>query len=82
MDCVDLRKDFFLIRFSCVDDFDKVLNGGPWFIGGHFLGIRPWEPYFKAFEAKLMPMAVWIRFPKLAIEFYDRVVLKEIGSAI
>ena len=41
MDCVDLGKDFFLIRFSCVDDFDKVLNGGPWFIGGYFLAIRP-----------------------------------------
>ena len=27
-------------------------------------------------------MAVWIRFPKLPIEFYDREVLKEIGSAI
>ena len=82
MDCVDLGRDFFLIRFSCKDDFDKVLKGGPWFIGGHFLAIRPWEPYFKAFEAKLTSMAVWIRFPELPIEFYDGSVLKEIGSAI
>ena len=62
MDYVDLGRDFFLIWFSCVDDFDKVLKGGPWFIGGNFLAIRPWEPYFKASEAKLMSMAVWIRF--------------------
>lgn len=27
-------------------------------------------------------MAIWIRFPELPIEFYDRAVLKEIGSAI
>lgn len=27
-------------------------------------------------------MAVWIRFPEFPIEFYDREVLKEIGSAI
>ena len=58
MDCVDLGRDFFLIRFSCKDDFDKVLKGGPWFIGGHFLAIRPWEPYFKASEAKLTFVAV------------------------
>ena len=82
MDCVDLGRDFFLIRFSCRDDFDKVLKGGPWFIGGHFLAIRPWEPYFKASEAKLTSVAVWIRFPVLPIEFYDGSVLKEIGSAI
>ena len=81
MDCVDLGKDFFLIRFNCVDDYDKVLKGGPWFIGGHFLAIRPWEPYFKASEAKLNSVVVWIRFPELPIEFYDRAVLKDIGSA-
>nr|XP_023915783.1 uncharacterized protein LOC112027336 [Quercus suber] len=82
MVCVDLGRDFFLIRFSCDDDFDKVLKGGPWFIGGHFLAIRPWEPYFKAAEAKLTSVAVWVKFPELPIEFYDRSILKEIGSAI
>lgn len=29
MDCVDLSKDFFLIKFSDNDDYDKVLQGGP-----------------------------------------------------
>nr|POE58260.1 hypothetical protein CFP56_05207 [Quercus suber] len=51
MDCVDLGKDFFLIKFSDDADYDKVLKGGPWFIGEHFLATRPWVPYFKASEA-------------------------------
>lgn len=58
------------------------MKGGPWFIGEHFLAIRPWEPYFKASEAKLTDVAIWIRFPELPIELYDRAVFKEIGSAI
>nr|POE58066.1 hypothetical protein CFP56_60011 [Quercus suber] len=33
MDCVNLGKDYFLIKFYCSDDYDKVLRGGPWFIG-------------------------------------------------
>ena len=41
MDCVDLGKDFFLIKFSDSSDYDKVLLGGPWFIGEHFLAIKP-----------------------------------------
>ena len=60
----------------------KVLRGGPWFVGEHFLAIRPWEPYFKALEAKLSSVAIWVRLPQLLIEFYDREVLKEIGEAI
>ena len=73
---------FFLIRFSCSEDFDFVLRGGPWFIGGHYLAIMPWEPYFKAFEAKLSFVAVWVRLLKLPMEFYEASILKEIGSVI
>ncbi|XP_075633855.1 uncharacterized protein LOC142606378 [Castanea sativa] len=82
MDCVTLRRGFFLIRFSCSDDYDNVLQGGPWFIGENFLAIKPWEPYFKAYEAKLTSMAIWVRLPELPIEFYNASVLKEIGSLI
>lgn len=82
MDCVNLGKDFFLIRFSSSKDYDKVLRGGPWFVGEHFLAIRPWDPCFKASEAKHSSVAVWIKLPELPIEFYDREVLKKIGEAI
>ncbi|KAK7830167.1 hypothetical protein CFP56_028514 [Quercus suber] len=82
LDCVHLGRDFYLIRFSYVDDYDKVLKGGPLFVSDHFLAIRPWEPYFKASKAKLSSVAAWVRFPELPIEFYDKSVLKEIGSVI
>ena len=48
MDCFNLGNDYFLIKFYYSDDYDKVLHGGPWFIGEHFLAIKPWEPYFRA----------------------------------
>ena len=60
----------------------KFSKEGPWFIREHFLAIKPWEPYFKALEAKLNSIAVWVRLPELPIEFYDLEVLKEIGSVI
>ena len=40
MDCVDLEKDFFLIRFSLKEDYERVLKDDPWFVGGHYLSIR------------------------------------------
>ena len=36
LDCVNLGKDYFLIKFHCANDYDQVLRGGPWFIGEHF----------------------------------------------
>ena len=65
IDCVNLGRDFFLVRFSSSDDYDKVLRGGPWFVGEHFLAIRPWEPYFKASKAKLSSVVVWVHLPEL-----------------
>lgn len=30
LDCVDLGKEFYLMKFGLVEDFDNVLKGGPW----------------------------------------------------
>ncbi|KAF3948626.1 hypothetical protein CMV_025403 [Castanea mollissima] len=83
MDCVDLGNDFFLIKFQAKDDHARVIREGAWFIGGHYLSIRCWEPNFKSSKANLSSVVgVWIRLPKLPIEYYEPFALKEIGEAI
>ena len=82
LDCVDLGHDFFLICFGLIEDFDKVLRGGPWFIGDHYLTIRPWEPNFKPSTANCSSVVVWARLLELPIEYYELCVLKSIGSAL
>ena len=58
MDCIDLGSDYFLIKFDLEEDVDRVLKGGPWFIGQQFLAIRQWEPEFRASEATFSSVAV------------------------
>ncbi|XP_065617338.1 uncharacterized protein LOC136062338 [Quercus suber] len=82
MDCVDLSFGFFLVRFFSKEDLDNVLMKGPWFIGGQFLSIRPWEPFFKPSTANVSLIAVWIRLYELPIELYEAEVLKELGESI
>ena len=82
MECIDLGNEFFLIRFSIAEDRARVLKAGPWFVGGHYLSIRCWEPNFRAETAKLSVAAVWIRLSGLPIEYYESSVLKDIGLAI
>nr|POE77025.1 hypothetical protein CFP56_47372 [Quercus suber] len=60
MDCVDLSKGFFLIRFYSEEDLNSVLKRGPSFMGDHFLSMRPWEPFFKPSSANVSLVAVWI----------------------
>nr|POE69034.1 uncharacterized protein CFP56_77930 [Quercus suber] len=82
VDVIDLGKEFFLTRFSCKEDHDKVLRNGPWFIGEHFLSIRPWEPNFKPSTTNVSSIAIWIRLNELPIEYYEVEVLKQIGNTI
>ncbi|OMP01197.1 hypothetical protein COLO4_12097 [Corchorus olitorius] len=79
---VDLGSDYFLLKFESNDDYDSVPRGGPWFVGGRFLGVRRWEPNFRASEASFTSVAVWLRLPELPIEYYDPPILKRIGRRI
>nr|POE67895.1 hypothetical protein CFP56_72230 [Quercus suber] len=82
MDCVDLSNWFFLIRFYSKEDLNSVLKRGPWFVGDHFLSLRPWEPFFKLSSANVSLVAVWIRLYELPFELYEAEVLREIGESI
>ena len=80
--CVDLGLGFFLVKFENRDDFEEVLRNGPRFIGEHFLSIRPWVPDFRASEASVSSVAVWVRLPELPVEYYHKDSLMHIGSGL
>ncbi|XP_023873177.1 uncharacterized protein At4g02000 [Quercus suber] len=82
MDVVDLNHGFFLVRFFSKEDLNSVLRRGPWFLGDHFLSIRPWESFFKPSSANISLVAVWIRLYELPIELYEAEILREIGGSI
>ena len=82
MDCIDLDSDYFLIKFGLEEDVDRVLKGGPWFIGQQFLAIKRWELEFRALEATFSSVAVWVCLPELLIEYNDPAILRRIGKAI
>ena len=82
IDCVGLGKEFVLVQFVVSDDCEAILRNGPWFIGGNFLSLRPWEPDFKPSEANISLVAVWVRLNELPIEYYNVEALQIIGNAV
>ena len=82
LDCVGLGNGFFLTRLSLREDYENILKRGPWFIGEHFLSIRPWEPDFRPETASVTSVAVWVRLNGLPIEYYNPEALCHIGKTI
>lgn len=79
---MDLRHDFFLIRFTLKEDYEMVLRKGLRFVGEIFLSIRPWEPNFKPLMVNVSSIAVWVRLNELPIEYYNAEALRQIGKSI
>lgn len=77
---MDLGNDFYLIRFHLVLNYEKVLHGGPRFIGQHFLSIRFWEPKVNPLTADNKTTAIWARLPGLPSEFHDFHTLQQVGN--
>ncbi|XP_019252829.1 PREDICTED: uncharacterized protein LOC109231637 [Nicotiana attenuata] len=75
----DLGWDFFIAKFSLEESMVKALHLGPWFVSGHFLSVRKWEPKFVPQEATLTSTAIWTRLPQLPTEFYDKAILEKVG---
>nr|POE56990.1 hypothetical protein CFP56_45521 [Quercus suber] len=76
-----------LVRFQVLmkkhsEDYEKVLKDGPWFVRGHYLSIRNWEPNFRPSTASVSFVAMWVRLPELPIEYYEPSMPRELGQAI
>lgn len=77
-----LGHGFYSVCFSLKEDLNAILYKGPWFIGRHFLSIRPWEPLFKLAIANVNSIAMWVHLHQLPMELYETEVLKQIGDSI
>ncbi|KAI9071830.1 hypothetical protein K1719_046204 [Acacia pycnantha] len=50
---INIGNDFFVVKFTNKDDYVNALTGGPWMIFDHYMTVRPWEPQFHPWKAKI-----------------------------
>lgn len=79
---VDLEEVHFLFNFDNKEDYHHVLTGGPWIIMNHYLTVRKSKPNFNPEESKEATTPLWIRLPRLPIEWFDENTLFQIGSKV
>ncbi|KAL4278708.1 hypothetical protein GQ457_03G007490 [Hibiscus cannabinus] len=79
---IDQDNDYYLARFALVEDFQKVLSGGPWVIYGNYLTVQPWSRGFSTTEAHPSHIMVWVRLPKLPYRYYTKSMFRHIANAI
>lgn len=85
-DTMYLGEGFFVCNFESQVECRRVLTGGPYFMGSHFLHVQKWRPNFRADFEQIKSMVVWVRFPNVSSEYFDEeaicLIAKEIGKPI
>ena len=75
-------KGFFTAIFNCLEDRNKVLDGGPYFFNVAGLFLRGWVEWFNPDKEDLSWVPIWIRLYSLPTEYWDEETLQVIGNGL
>ena len=75
-------KGFFTVVFNCLEDRNRILDGGPYFFNSAGLYLKAWIERFNLDKEDLSCAPVWIRLYSLPWEYWEETSLKEIGNSI
>ncbi|KAJ8754979.1 hypothetical protein K2173_015491 [Erythroxylum novogranatense] len=81
-DVLDIGHDYYLVKFDMQDDFARVLGRDLWAISDHYLYVKPWTPGFFIVRATINSTLVWVRFPKVSVQYYDDDLLTTLATGI
>ncbi|XP_031091089.1 uncharacterized protein LOC115996090 [Ipomoea triloba] len=79
-DMIALENDYFLVRFASAIEYAYAKQQEPWKILDHYLVVKEWYPNFDPSTDKTVSLLVWVRFPKLPIEYFNYNFLEKVGK--
>lgn len=82
LDIVDIEDGFYVVRFLRKEDYTYVLENGPWAIQGHYLTVSKLRPGFLPSRDNITSTLVWVRIPRLPLEFFNENMLMRIGDQL
>jgi hypothetical protein len=56
-----LENNLYTMQFSCLGDWDKVMEGGPWTFRGHPVLMVAYDGFTKPSEIELNTFKIWIQ---------------------
>jgi len=80
---IDIGCDYYVTRFTNMEDYDHVMMNDPWMIEDNYLVIREWVPNFVPEEDNITKSIAWVQIPKISVEYFNKqFLLHKIGQKI
>ncbi|KAI0504773.1 hypothetical protein KFK09_015726 [Dendrobium nobile] len=79
---LSLSEGFFLLRFSCVEDYDMVWSRGVWFLLGRPFVLQKWHTKFKPKRENFDSVPIWVKIHDLPLACWNSEGISRIASKI
>lgn len=78
---IDLSNNFFIVKLSRKEEYDRALLDSPWMIKDNYLHVQRWTSNFMAEKIEITLLPVWIKFLVLLVEYYsERWLMRKVGN--
>jgi hypothetical protein len=82
MEILLAANNYFMVIFSSMADRNKAFEGGPYFFNQVGLFIKPWHTSFNSAEEIPSRVPVWVRLPRLPLEFWREDIFHSISMLL
>lgn len=73
---------YFFFKFGNKEEFERILNEGPWLFDGRLIILKPWSENIGLERDLLSSVPVWIRLPSLHLKLWSQNIVGRIASLI
>ncbi|KAI0498900.1 hypothetical protein KFK09_019798 [Dendrobium nobile] len=79
---LSLNDGFFLLRFSCSEDYEMVWSRGVWFLLGKPFVLQKWHPKFTPKKEDFSTVPIWVKIHDLPLACWNSEGISRIASKI
>ena len=77
-----IEENLFVVQFSCLGDWSKVMDEGPWFFRGHAVLLEEYDGITKPSKVQFNHLAMWVRIYDLPTGFRTKNIGRQLGDKI
>lgn len=77
-----IKRNWFIFKFSSLDDMDEILSGEQWFLPDLTLILKKWTPTIFHEIDKLTKLPIWVTFSELDPVLWAAKALSKIASRV
>jgi len=77
-----IEENLFVIQFSCLGDWRKVMDEGPWIFRGHAVLLEEYDGVTKPSKVEFKTLSIWARVYDLPTGFRTENIGRQLGNKI